>query len=128
MRTMLFKNAGQLPKGRVFSTARKGGKWYGYLRGGEVLRLVDTDTGEHLGNAAVVDTDLMPLMDLLEDASGNHAIMTELETRYRSGQDPRFDHSEYLLQVLNRTYGPLNPDDEFSKVYMIILHGATFVV
>lgn len=101
---------GNLPFGRITSTARRGRKWFDLATAGDRLRFRFTETGEIFGRAAVVKVELVTLMDVIDRASENHAAEGD------------GDAVSLLQAALVGAYGKLDVTEPFTMVHFIRLN------
>lgn len=95
-----------LPRGQVFSTARKGDKWYNQANVGDVLDLTDTVSGNKFARAVVVDKQLGTREQALSEAglnsAGNRTALNEqLIAAYGFGM-PQDIYSIIGLLIINQ--------------------------
>lgn len=66
-----------IPTGRVSSTARRGDKWYNQVDVGDIVNLRTTEDGDKIGEAVIVQKELVTLKDVLDNADHNHVAFSE---------------------------------------------------
>lgn len=103
-----------IPDGMVSSTARRGRKWYDRVDVGDVVNIKCVETGEIVGRAAVVLKELMPYHEVIENADHNHVN----KAFPANPEDP----GTALAAALERAYGPLLLDEEFTVLHILPLN------
>lgn len=101
-----------VPRQVVTSTARRGPKWFeSGLEAGDVIELAITETGKVFSRAVVVEIEMGPLWEVLENAHHNHV-----------GHLAPEGHAPYLLLgELTAAYGSVNLDEPFTVIHILRL-------
>lgn len=101
-----------VPFGRVSSTARRGDKWFNKVAIGDLVNLQVTETGETFGQAVIVEKELLPLADVLDNADHNHVAFKNVDKHIASAQA--------LYAALRDCYGSdLNALEPFTVLHII---------
>jgi hypothetical protein len=105
---------GNMPRGQVTSTARKGTKWYERVTTGDLLDLVVTETDKPFGRAVVIGAMVVPLSEVLDKPQANHSFVDAIVLR----QNP----ADHLRKGLEKAYGKLSERDLFTVLHFLVVN------
>lgn len=108
-----------IPHGAIFSTARRGDKWWQQAKIGDVMNCVITESGQHFAQAVVVDKRLDTFGKVVANciADNNHALPHD-----RSKLSDA-EASAALERGLKAAYGAdLTPTEPFTVLKLVALN------